>query len=57
MKDQWFGDDRDLFKYDLIYTVTHTKRVGLPGHFTFIPMLTNDDSQRKKGKPGTNNQS
>jgi len=55
MKDQWFGDDRDLFKYDLIYTIVHTKRVGLPRHFTFIPMLTNDDSQRKKGKPGTNN--
>lgn len=59
MKNQYFGDNRDLFKYDLIYQII---QAGLVNHFTFIPMLTkNDDSKqggkrnRDKAKAGTKN--
>jgi len=59
MKNQYFGDNRDLFKYDLIW---HIMQTGLINHFTFIPMLTEDDDtehgenrDRKKAKAGTEN--
>lgn len=46
MKNQYFGDDRDLFKYDLVLQII---KEGLVSHFTFIPMLTkNDDSGQGK---------
>jgi len=66
MKNQYFGDIRDLFKYDLIQwilTEIHSLR-----RFTFIPMLTEYDPKRrdgdkrdfnrakKDGRPGTNNE-
>ncbi len=41
MKNQYFGDDRDLFKYDLVLRLmTHV--TGLR-QFTFLPMLTPPD--------------
>jgi hypothetical protein len=40
VKNQYFGDNKDLFKYDLILEIM---RVGLTRHFTFIPMLTGPD--------------
>lgn len=52
MKNQYFGDDRDLFKYDLVHKVINAGYAGLPTRFTLIPMLTKDEG-RKKGKPGT----
>jgi len=40
VKNQYFGDTRDLFKYDLaLHCMAST---GLP-RFTFVPMLTPDD--------------
>ncbi len=60
MKNQYFGDNKDLFTYDLILQIMQP---GLVNHFTFIPMLTpNDDKQhgqkwhREKAKAGTENQ-
>ncbi len=60
MKNQYFGDNKDLFTYDLIWQIM---RAGLVDHFTFIPMLTpKDDKQhgqkwsRDKAKAGTANQ-
>ncbi len=47
MKNQYFGDNRDLFKYDLIFQIV--KR-GLVSHFIFIPMLTPDVSGDKTTK-------
>ncbi len=59
MKNQYFGDNRDLFKYDLIYQII---QAGLVKHFMFIPMLTkNDDTgqggvaNRDKAKAGKQN--
>jgi hypothetical protein len=46
MKNQYFGDNKDLFTYDLIFQIM---RAGLAGHFTFIPMLT-PDNDRRHGK-------
>ncbi len=40
MKNQYFGDNKDLFTYDLAYWI---QRAGLVNHFTFIPMLTAPD--------------
>ena len=40
MKKQYFGDKRDLFKFDLIKNVV--KETGVSG-FTYIPMLTPND--------------
>lgn len=48
MQNQYFGDKRDYFKYDLvIFLAKH-----LPGvqRFTFIPMLTKDDGSGHGGK-------
>ncbi|HEX73565.1 MAG TPA: hypothetical protein G4N93_00210 [Dehalococcoidia bacterium] len=60
MKNQYFGDNKDLFKYDLILRVIEETRSLT--HFTFIPMLTEnngkghgEDDDRKKAKAGTNN--
>lgn len=59
MKNQYFGDNRDLFKYDLVYQIIQS---GLVDHFTFIPMLTEPDNtkqggnrNRDKAKAGTEN--
>ncbi len=59
MKNQYFGDNRDLFTYDLIY---HVMKSGLVEHLTFIPMLTENDDKphgqkvdRKLAKAGTKN--
>ena len=59
MKNQYFGDNKDLFTYDLIY---HIMQTGLVNHFTFIPMLTRNDGKRHgakynrdKAKVGTEN--
>ena len=60
MKNQYFGDNRDLFKYDLVYQIMEER---LADHFTFIPMLTEPDitrqgenRDRKKAKAGTENE-
>ena len=59
MKNQYFGDNKDLFTYDLIYQIM---RAGLVNHFTFIPMLTANDGNghgakyhRHKARVGTEN--
>ncbi len=58
MKNQYFGDNRDLFKYDLAFQII---RAGLVARFTFIPMLTRNDNQKhgaddkRAGKPGADN--
>lgn len=59
MKNQFFGDNKDLFTYDLIY---HIMQSGLVNHFTFIPMLTGNNKKghgakynRGKVKVGTRN--
>jgi len=66
MKNQYFGDVRDLFKYDLIQRIS--KEISSLEKFTFIPMLTKYDSKRRNGnkrdfdrakkddRPGTNNE-
>ena len=59
MKNQFFGDNRDLFKYDLILSVV--KGIDQVKQFTFIPMLTEDSGDhgnqidRKRAKAGFNN--
>ncbi|MCK4818087.1 hypothetical protein KA005_20120 [bacterium] len=40
MKNQYFGDTRDLFKYDLIEHICNAQNFS---EFSFIPMLTPDD--------------
>ena len=59
MKNQYFGDSRDLFKYDLVFQII---KAGLVQHFTFIPMLTKNEADEKHGednkrdgKPGSGN--
>jgi hypothetical protein len=42
MKNEYFGDTRDLFKYDLVLEfLSATKLIN---NFTFIPMLTKDEN-------------
>ena len=65
MKNQYFGDNRDLFKYDLILQVI--QKTGSINHFMFIPMLTpnvtdkkgtgrdGEKRDRKKAKAGRKN--
>ncbi|HNW38036.1 MAG TPA: hypothetical protein PKJ75_04205, partial [Methanosarcina vacuolata] len=64
MKNQFFGDLRDLFKYDLILNILE-KNDSLQ-HLTFIPMLNKKDSSNEGNKrdfqnaiihnlPGTHN--
>ncbi len=48
MKNQYFGDIRDLFKYDLIQTIM--QECPSVRHFSFIPMLTPDDDSSAGGK-------
>ena len=66
MKNQYFGDVRDLFKYDLIQRIL--KEMGSLQGFTFISMLTKNDTRRRDGnkrdfdrakefgRPGTKNE-
>lgn len=59
MKNQYFGDTRDLFKYDLaLHILEHTDL----HRFTFVPMLTPDDGSPDgvhvdlaKARAGTHN--
>ncbi|MEK6978318.1 MAG: hypothetical protein AABX40_08005 [Candidatus Hydrothermarchaeota archaeon] len=44
MKNQYFGDRNDFFKYDLVLTLME-RLEGLE-RFTFVPMLTGDDKSR-----------
>ncbi|MFH0903667.1 MAG: hypothetical protein V1854_00570 [Methanobacteriota archaeon] len=65
MKNKYFGDIRDLFKYDLIECIMRGI-YSLHG-FTFIPMLTKDEDGKRDGnkrdfdkakencRPGTRN--
>lgn len=60
MKNQYFGDDRDLFKYDLITMLI--EEVPSLHRFTFIPLLTPDDdtghgdiADRRDKAPGSGN--
>ena len=62
MKNQYFGDKRDLFKYDIISRIMKAKPFSLK-QFLFIPMLTpNDNSMHgelrdfRKTDPGYNNE-
>ena len=43
VKNQYFGDKRDLFKYDIIARIITTESFFLR-QFLFIPMLTPNDS-------------
>ncbi|MDD4860008.1 MAG: hypothetical protein PHR56_07380 [Dehalococcoidales bacterium] len=58
MKNQYFGDNRDLFKFDLAEQIL---KAGLVKGFTYIPMLTADSAaanrvyDRSKAKAGTKN--
>lgn len=66
MKNQYFGDVRDLFKYDLLQRVLN--EMSSLQRLTFIPMLTKYDSEsshgnkrnfdraKEDGRPGTNNE-
>lgn len=54
MKNQYFGDNRDLFKYDLVTEIMKGFKKSID-KFTFIPMLTqndnrNDGNERDLGK-------
>ncbi len=60
MKNQYFGDIRDLFKYDLILRII--QETGSINRFLFIPMLTENDNRGdgnetdyNKAKAGTRN--
>ena len=60
MKNQYFGDVRDLFKYDLILQII--QETALIHRFLFIPMLTENDNRGEghkidysKAKAGTRN--
>ncbi|HJH25904.1 MAG TPA: hypothetical protein C5S37_03820 [Methanophagales archaeon] len=48
MKNQYFGDIRDLFKYDLIQEILDEIN-SLEKRFTFIPLLTKNDSKTRDG--------
>ena len=48
MKNQYFGDNRDLFKYDLILQVI--RGIDSINHFTFITMLTENDDTKQGGE-------
>ena len=41
VKNQFFADSRDYFKYDLLLELLET--MAFPGGLTYIPMLTKDD--------------
>ena len=44
MKNQYFGDRNDFFKYDLVLSIM--EKIENLKCFTFIPMLTEDDGSR-----------
>lgn len=48
MKDQYFGDTRDLFKFDLLESLL--KSSGGPRRLTYVPMLTRPDQSRHGGR-------
>ena len=47
MKNQYFGDNKDLFQYDLVLMIM---QAGLVERFTFVPMLTKPDVTNHGGK-------
>jgi hypothetical protein len=47
VKNQYFGDNKDLFKYDLVLMIM---QAGLAERFTFVPMLTHPDGTNHGGK-------
>jgi len=47
MKNQYFGDRNDFFKYDLVLTLI--EKIDSLKCFTFIPMLTQDDGSGDGG--------
>ena len=60
MKNQYFGDVRDLFKYDLILRII--QETSSTNRFLYIPMLTENDNRGdgnkidyNKAKAGTQN--
>lgn len=60
MKNQFFGDNKDLFTYDLILKVI--SKIDAITHLAIIPMLTENDGtghgnkvSRNKAKAGTDN--
>jgi len=48
MKNQWFGDENDLFKFDLIEAILKENNQLNIKKFLYIPMLTKDKKQDKK---------
>jgi len=52
MKNQYFGDIRDLFKYDLIEFILNELKPKRKS-FTFIPMRTQDDPENEEGNKRT----
>ena len=66
MKNQYFGDVRDLFKYDLLQRILN--EISSLQRLTFIPLLTkynpesshgnkrNFDRAKEDGRPGTTNE-
>ncbi len=60
MRNQFFGDNRDLFKYDLILSIIHGSKTI--NHLTFIPMLTENFGThgnqivRERAKAGCRNE-
>jgi hypothetical protein len=59
MTNQFFGDNRDLFKYDLVSEIVSS--INSINQFSFIPMLTKDygshgnQINRDKAKAGFKN--
>jgi hypothetical protein len=51
MKNQYFGDIRDLFKYDLVLELLLRSSLR---RFTFIPMLTEDEPNTHGGRVNYN---
>lgn len=47
MKNQYFADTRDLFKYDLVLELLEKTQTS---RFTFVPMLTPDDPSYNGGR-------
>jgi hypothetical protein len=59
VKNQYFGDNKDLWKYDLVLAIM---QAGLVEQFTFVPMLTEPDgtnhgvkADRRHARAGTRN--
>ena len=52
MKNQYFGDIRDQFKYDLILAIMRRFSGLRLKQFTFIPMLTKNDNRTDGNKRG-----